>query len=224
MLSEILIILERPQIADSLRRVIEREGYVVTITSTFFAAKKRMQYRLFDVIICDPYHDRDACIEFLQTIHDIGIDSFVFGISKEVTATQRIEALEEGLDDYLTLPYHPRELLLKLNKFIRRKHSTKKDLINTPNFALNVQSGDLNCPWGKVELRRKEFLILSLLLQQKNRIVPKDYIIDRVWGMEETPTHSTIDVHIRRIRLKLKDTQKKLIKTSYGVGYMFCEE
>jgi DNA-binding response OmpR family regulator len=138
-------------------------------------------------------------------------------------ALERVAMLEAGADDCMDVPYHPQELLIRLGKMIERKHSTRTGLIATKNFELNVHSGDLNCPWGKINLRKKEFLILSVLLQQKNHVVPKDRLVERIWGLEETPLISTIDVHIRRIRQKIKDYDKKIIRTAYGVGYMFCE-
>jgi len=207
----------------ALKSFLTPHGYQITMASTVKEAEKKISQRQFDIVITESNIIHSQQLQISSLLQDTQSDSYYLALIEQSNAQERVEALEAGADDCLSIPYHPKELLLKLQKLINRKHSTKKDVIKTKQFSLNVKSGDLECPWGKTLLRRKEFLIFSLLLQQKNHVVPKERLIERIWGLEETPLISTIDVHVRRIRLKIKDKQKKIIKTSYGVGYMFCD-
>lgn len=223
MCADILVLEHSIEKATSLKSFLIPHGYQVAVATSVKEAQKKITLRQFDIIVTASGMQHTQHVELSTFLQNTQCDSYFLALIEHPTSLDRVQALEDGADDCLSMPYHPQELLLRLQKLLNRKHSTKKDVITTKQFSLNVKSGDLECPWGKTLLRRKEFLIFSLLLQQKNQIVPKERLIERVWGLEETPLISTIDVHVRRIRLKIKDKQKKIIKTSYGVGYMFCD-
>lgn len=223
MRADILVFEDETHQSAALQTFLESFGCTVCTAHNFAQVETKVAQRQFDLLILDQLRCRQQT-EVLSLMKDLCCDTYLLSILKDSTALDRVQALESGADDCLSHPYHPRELILRLEKLLQRKHNSRSDTVNTKYFSLNVKSGDLACPWGKVGLRKKEFLILSVLIQHKNHVVPKEKMIERVWGIDETPIMSTIDVHVRRIRLKIKDREKKIIKTSYGVGYMFCEE
>ncbi len=207
----------------ALKAFLIQYGYTVLLASNLDEARRKLTQRQFDLIITQ----ENIRISELQTLCEFvsksNFHSFILSLSPNITVTSRITLLETGADDCLSVPYHPKELLLRLEKLLQHAHFTRTQFISTDHYQLDIKSGDLTCPWGKIELRKKEFMIMSLLLKQKNRVVSKQTIIEQVWGLEETPLTSTVDVHIRRIRNKIKDVEKNVIKTAYGIGYMFCE-
>lgn len=207
----------------ALKAFLIQYGYTVLLASSVSEAQRKMDSRRFDLIITQESIRKEELVEFTSFLKSGYKDCSLFVMRKDFAVLERIEILESGADDCLNVPYHPKELLLKLEKLLQRKHSLTSNTIKTSQYELNVKSGDLICPWGTIWLRKKEFLIMSLLLQQKNRVVSKEQLIEKVWSLEETPQFSTIDVHIRRIRQKIRDTEKTVIQTAYGVGYMFCD-
>lgn len=207
----------------ALKAFLIQYGYSVALASSLQELTHKMSLRKFDLIITQESIRSLELNELNELLKDEYRSCYLMVLQKELSVQKRIKILEAGADDCLNVPYHPKELLLKLEKMLKHKHATRQDTIKTTTYELNIKSGDLICPWGNIWLRKKEFMIMSLLISQKNRVVSKEQLIERVWGLEETPQIATIDVHIRRIRQKLKDVEKKIIKTAYGVGYMFCE-
>lgn len=207
----------------ALKSFLSLHGFTVFV-STYKEFERKITQKKFDLLVTESTLNVNEIKDVSQLLRCSQTDAFFMALLKNSTAVDRVSVLEAGADDCMDVPYHPQELLMRLGKLVERKHSTRTGLIATKDFELDVHSGDLHCPWGKTSLRKKEFLIFSLLLQQKNHIVPKERLVERIWGMEETPLISTIDVHVRRIRQKIRDYDKKIIQTSYGVGYMFCEQ
>ncbi|MEO8581217.1 MAG: response regulator transcription factor [Patescibacteria group bacterium] len=207
----------------ALKAFLIQYGYTVVLASNLAEAQRKMNNRVFDLVIVQETIRQAEILELNSYLKDVHATCYLLVLMKNFSVNQRIEVLEAGADDCLSLPYHPKELLLKMEKLLQHKHAIRENVIKTSKYELNVISGDLLCPWGTIWLRKKEFMIMSMLLQQKNRVVSKEQLIERIWSQEEIPQLSTIDVHIRRIREKIKDAEKNIIKTAHGVGYMFCE-
>jgi two-component system response regulator TctD len=223
MLADVLLVDDDLDGSAALKNTLTKAGYAVVVTTRISEAEQRISQKVFDIILAQTHLKQGSGLELASLLKDIQSDAYLLVLTEHATCEERISALENGADDCINQPYHPKELLLKLSKLLHRKHATHSDFLSTRSFQLNVKSGDLSCPWGKVNLRKKEFLILSLLIQHKNQVVPKEQMIEKIWSLEETPLISTIDVHVRRLRMKIKDQKKEVIKTAYGVGYMFCE-
>jgi DNA-binding response OmpR family regulator len=207
----------------ALKAFLIQHGYRVILATNLSEVERKMLARQFDLVIVQESIRKEEILHLNEHIKTNTPNTYCFVLMQGYSVRDRIEILEAGTDDCLSIPYHPKELLLKLEKLLRHKLATPREVIQTTKYALDIRSGDLICPWGQISLRKKEFLILSVLLQQKNRVVPKEQLIERIWNLEKTPQLSTVDVHIRRIRQKLRDVEKKIIRTSYGIGYMFCE-
>ena len=223
MLADVLLVDDDLDGSAALKNTLTKAGYTVIVTPLLPDAEQKISQKAFDIILAQTHLKQGSGLELANLLKDIQSDAYLLALTQHSTCEERISALELGADDCINQPYHPQELLLKLSKLLHRKHATHTDFLSTKSFQLNVKSGDLSCPWGKVNLRKKEFLILSLLIQHKNQVVPKEQMIEKIWSLEETPLISTIDVHVRRLRLKIHDPKKEVIKTAYGVGYMFCE-
>lgn len=224
MSSGVLILNDNIADTAALKIFLTHSGYEVTIAFSIEQAEDKLQQKQFDIVVVDPKSDHHHALEISQYIHDTHQPTNILALVDKNSAEARITALEAGADDCLSMPYHPKEFLLRLKKLVRLAHGSTTETIDTQHFKLNIDSGDLNCPWGKTFLRKKEFLILSMLMQYRNQVVTKEKIIEKIWSIDETPLMSTIDVHVRRIRLKLRDKKKEIIRTSYGVGYMFYDK
>lgn len=142
----------------------------------------------------------------------------------------KVVGLEMGADDYLAKPFSPREMIARVRAILRRSESAA-----TADVPRVYQKGLLKIDFGTyevyargkpVKLTLKEFELLRFLVQNPNRVLSRDQLLDRVWGGETFVTPRTVDVHIRRLRKAIEkdDSKPKWILTLRGVGYKFDEK
>lgn len=140
-------------------------------------------------------------------------------------AVDKIVGLEIGADDYVTKPFSPRELVLRVKALLRRGKSGDNPseqirigplLIDVPRHSVHVQ----NCP---IDLTATEFKLLAMLAQRRGRVLTRDMLLRDVWQYDATIDSRTVDTHMRRLREKLGPAAKYL-DTVRGVGYRFAED
>jgi two-component system alkaline phosphatase synthesis response regulator PhoP len=142
----------------------------------------------------------------------------------------RIVGLEMGADDYLTKPFSPREMVARVRAILRRseaKPGTESVATYEKNsLKIDFSTYEVFVRSKPVKLTLKEFELLGFLVQNPNRVLNRDQLLDRVWGGETFVTPRTVDVHIRRLRKAVEkdDRKPKWILTVRGVGYKFDEK
>ena len=153
-----------------------------------------------------------------------------------VTAKQedidKIKGLSLGVDDYITKPFSPAELVARVKAHIQIHelllHSTaddgNEDTIKAGDLRIVVNSRRVFVGEQEVSLKNKEFELLLFLAENPDIVFSKDTILDRIWGIDSTADTATVTVHINRIREKVEETpsEPKYIHTVWGVGYKFC--
>ena len=153
-----------------------------------------------------------------------------------VTAKQedidKIKGLSLGVDDYITKPFSPAELVARVKAHIQIHelllHSTaddgNEDTIKAGDLRIVVNSRRVFVGEQEVSLKNKEFELLWFLAENPDIVFSKDTILDRIWGIDSTADTATVTVHINRIREKVEETpsEPKYIQTVWGVGYKFC--
>lgn len=141
----------------------------------------------------------------------------------------RVIGLEMGADDYLAKPFSPRELVARVKAILRRTeaqtNTSAADLFQKGPLKIDFSTYEVSVKGKSVKLTLKEFELLRFLIQNPNRVLTRDRLLDRVWGEEVFVDSRTVDVHIRRLRkaLELNDQKPKWILTVRGVGYKFDE-
>lgn len=146
------------------------------------------------------------------------------------TEIDKVAGLDSGADDYITKPFGVMELGARIRSIFRRistdpvSHST--DQITTADFAINVETREVTKDGETIDLTFKEYELLKILIQEKNRIVPRTELLNDIWGFEFVGESRTLDIHIRTLRQKLGDNADapKYIKTVRNVGYRFIGE
>ncbi|HXF75875.1 MAG TPA: response regulator transcription factor, partial [Methylomirabilota bacterium] len=142
----------------------------------------------------------------------------------------RVLGLELGADDYLTKPFSPRELVARVRAILRRAGAARQSE-NLPAYdrgglKIDFTTYEVFVRGKSVKLTLKEFELLRFLVQNPNRVLSRDQLLDRVWGGETFVTPRTVDVHIRRLRKAIEkdDSHPRWILTLRGVGYKFDEK
>lgn len=225
-MTKILLIDDDPLITRPLSRSLESQGYTVAIAEN---GKDGLQQALDrdtqpDIVVLDvmmpEMNGWDVCKE-LRSKSGVPI-LMLTAMSEEI---DRILGLELGADDYLTKPFSARELAARIKAMLRRVA-----IDQTPVPEQTVTIGDLTINYDRREvhrgdtalnLRYKEFELLTLLMNKKGQVVDRAEIFDQVWGTDWLGDTRTLDVHIRWLREKIEDdpSQPKMIQTVRGVGY-----
>lgn len=160
----------------------------------------------------------EVCTELRQTKGHY--QPLVVFLTARAEDYSQVAALEAGADDYIVKPIRPRLLITKIESILRRRTSAFSEEMETDTgrFVLDRGSHQIIQNGASIELPRKEFDLLSLLISRPGYVFTREQIMDTVWGNETVVGDRTIDVHIRKIREKIGDD---CIKTVKGVGYKF---
>lgn len=222
--TKILIVDDEPDILDFLKYNLQKEGYEVSTASNGEAGIKIAENEKPNLIILDIMMPKMDGVEVCRNLR--GKPEFEKTVIAFLTAREedysQIAALDVGGDDYITKPIRPRVFLSRIRALLRRSDRddavSESDTINVGNLTIDkekvsVQKGDEN-----IELAKKEFELLSLLVSKPGKVFSREEIFNKVWGTDVIVGNRTIDVHIRKLREKIGDNYIKTIK---GIGYKF---
>ena len=218
---KILLVDDEPDILEIISYSLESAGYKIYKANNGLEAIKIAKKIIPDLIIMDlmmPHMNGiDACdiIRKSDNLNDV-IITFLSARGEDFS---KIAGFEAGADDYITKPIKPKVLLSKVKALLRRKSSEQDQtiiqindlIIDRSKYSVNLKGIELNLP-------RKEFELLYLLVSSPNTVFTREKILDVVWGSDVIVGDRTIDVHIRKIREKIGASSFKTIK---GVGYKF---
>jgi DNA-binding response OmpR family regulator len=141
------------------------------------------------------------------------------------TVDNKMAGFDIGADDYVIKPFDFRELLARVNVFLRRSDSTiLSSKLKTADLEMDLNTKTVTRSQKKIDLTAKEYLLLETFLKNKERILTREFIIEQVWGLDFDPSTNIIDVYINYLRKKIdKDFEPKLIHTKFGFGF-YCSE
>ena len=229
--TSILLVEDEENLHEALKLNLELEGYDVTSSYDGANALKAVQAEYFDLIILDVMLPEMDGINVTETIRISNNEVPILILSAKNSSADRVLGLKKGADDYLTKPFNLEELLLRVHKLINKnkKLQDKSSLGNTYSFGNNVidfKAQEANTRNGqKIQLSKKETMLLKLLFENKNEVVPREKILHVVWGYNVFPATRTIDNFILNFRKYFeKDSRNPVYFHSVrGVGYKFTE-
>ena len=216
---------------ESLKLNLELQGYEVTSAFDGTHALKAVKVEYFDLIVLDIMLPEVDGISVAETIRISNNEVPILMLSARNTSSDIVLGLKKGADDYLTKPFNLEELLLRIQKLIEKnlKLQDKNTLGDTYRFGDNIidfkaqEAQTKNV--GKIQLSKKEAMLLKLLIENKNEVVPREKILQSVWGYNVYPTTRTIDNFILSFRKYFeKDSRNpKFFHSVRGVGYKYSE-
>ncbi len=227
----ILLVEDEENMHEALKLNLEMEGYSVTSAYNGTEGLKAVQNEYFDLIIMDimlPEIDGITVTENIRLQHN---DVPILILSAKSSGADRVLGLKKGADDYLTKPFNLEELLLRVEKLIRKNtrlqdKETVGDVYEFSNNKIDFKAQQA-ITWNnvQVELSKKETMLLKLLVENKNMVVTREKILQMVWGYNVYPTTRTIDNFILNFR-KYFEADSRNPKHFYsvrGVGYKYVE-
>ena len=227
----ILLVEDEENLHEALRLNLELEGYQVVSATDGMQAIKALQNQYFDLMILDIMLPEMDGIEVLESIRVQNNEMPVLILSAKNTSADRVLGLKKGADDYLTKPFNLEELLLRVQKLIEKnkKLHDKENIGDVYQFGKNSVDFKAQEAMSKngdrIQLSKKEAMLLKLLIENKNEVVPREKILQTVWGYNVYPTTRTIDNFILNFRKYFEDDSRnpRYFHSVRGVGYKYSE-
>jgi len=227
----ILLVEDEENLHEALKLNLELEQYEITSAYTGSEALQKIQSEYFDLIILDVMLPDVDGISITETVRVQNNQVPILILSAKNTSSDRVLGLKKGADDYLTKPFNLEELLLRVQKLIdKNKKMQDKDTIgDTYQFGghtidFNAQEA-LTKEGQRIQLSKKEAMLLKLLFENKNDVVPREKILQTVWGYNVYPTTRTIDNFILNFRKYFESDSRnpRYFHSVRGVGYKYTE-
>jgi len=223
--AHILIVEDEVRLASVIKKQLEEAGYEVDIAHDGYQGHMMFRDHHYDLVILDinlpQMNGYDLCREIRKTDPDIP----VIMLTALGTADNKLTGFGAGADDYILKPFDIRELLARIQVFLRRTDSSgKTEILSIADLEMDVQRKLVTRSNKRIDLTAKEFLLLETFLRHKEELLSREFITEKVWGIDFDPGTNIIDVYVNYLRKKIdKDFPVKLIHTRYGFGF-FCSE
>ena len=223
--NHILIVENDPLLTQSLRNHCKHKGLCADFSPTISKAMHMIDQINYAVVVIDRKLDDGDGLELVEYLSDCKPQTKVLVCSQLRSEHERISGLAIGADAYLPKPFSFTEFSLMLQKLLNVHKKIKQDVLVAGTLQLNPNSGIVAIGTETFKLRKKESQLLACLIIHKGSVVSRAALIEYVWGIgDEIPTHNTLDVYIRRIRMTLGCRHGHLIKTVRSFGYLLKPE
>ena len=225
MVATILIVDDEPDVADLLKYHLQKAGYQILVAgdgarALEIARRSRPEAIVLDLML-PGMSGLEVCRELRKNPNTAPLG--VLMLTAKGQPTERIAGLEIGADDYVTKPFSPKEVVLRVQALVRRSQAAREGggIVESGDIRIDKGSFEIMLAGARLELTTTEFKLLCLLVERRGRVQSRDVLLKDVWGYENSIDTRTVDTHIRRLREKLA-TSADRIETLRGEGYRFA--
>ena len=222
MTSKVLVVDDEDHIIELARIYLTREGYEVEGVGDGSQALARFGQVKPDLVVLDIMLPGADGLEICKEIRKLSQVPIIMLTARD-EVTDKVVGLEVGADDYLTKPFHPQELVARAKALLRRARlePDAPKLIRAGKLEIDLDRHEVRYEQTKVQLRPKEFDLLTLLARHPGRVFQRSELLDLVWGYDFPGYTRTVDVHVQQLREKLAaaGVTEPSIETVWGVGY-----
>ncbi|MDF0491393.1 heavy metal response regulator transcription factor [Sphingomonas sp. H39-1-10] len=217
----ILIAEDDPKTAAYLRQGLEENGFVADLAANGIDGAHLASDGGYDLIILDVMLPGKDGWSILTGLRSAGVETPVLFLTARDAVHDRVRGLELGADDYLVKPFAFSELLARIRTVLRRGTPRQPDIQRIADLEIDPRRHRATRRGLPLDLTPKEFLLLSLLVRRSGDVLSRTLIAEQVWDINFDSDSNVVDVHMRRLRLKVDDPfDDKLIHTVRGVGYV----
>lgn len=219
---KILVVEDDANIAENLKIILNREGYVVDIAENVEDGVSKVLGDEYDLLLCDRRLGDGDGIEVVKIARSNEMQVPVLFLSAKTNCEDIVEGLDSGGDDYLPKPFDAKILMARVRALLRRrKKSVVVPKIMIDNIAIDLNIREVKVDDEIVMFSPKEYGVLEYLLHNRGKIMDRIQILTHVWSDEVDLFSNTVDVHIRYLRQKLGN---KIIQTVRGKGYVIWDK
>lgn len=218
-----LVVEDEPEIAQLVRRYLEREGFRVEVAADGAQALEAFARARPDVVVLDLMLPGTDGWEVCRRIRERSRCAVVMLTARDAVE-DRVQGLELGADDYVTKPFSPRELVARVRAVLRRQRWGGREVLRVGDLVVDFRRRRVRRSGRPVPLTSTEWRVLEALASQPGHVLTRWQIIDRVYGESFEGFERTVDVHVKNLRQKLEPNpqQPRYVLTVHGVGYKFA--
>jgi two-component system response regulator RegX3 len=229
----VLIAEDEESFLDALVIGLGREGFKVAVARDGSEALRMFEESPPDLVLLDLMLPKISGLDVCRSIRAASSVPIIM-VTAKGAEIDTVVALEVGADDYVTKPYRLRELVARMRAVLRRSNHVARTGDGVGGSVATIEAGNVRVDTDQrrvfvrgeeIHLRRKEFELLHLLVENAGRVLTRDVLIDRIWGSDYIGDTKTLDVHIKRLRSRVEEdpSEPALITTVRGVGYRFVD-
>lgn len=217
---KILIIEDEENIRRLLKYDLEHLNYEVRLAKDGQEGLDLALSETFDVILVDWMLPVYSGIELVERFRKVGLDSIIIMLTAKDEESDILTAFDAGVDGYMTKPFSPRELGARIQAHVRRlKEPVSREMINLGNLSLNLETREAFVEGESIELTKKEFDLLGLLIDNENVVLSRDQILNDIWDFNYDGDTRIVDVHVFKLRTKIEAANVS-INAERGIGYV----
>ena len=216
----VLYVEDEKFLADAVKHNLEKQGIDVDHAADGEAGLNMAVSGIYDCMILDIMLPKLSGIEILERVREKKIDTPIIMLSALSEVEDKVRGLNCGADDYLAKPFKTAELVARINALLRRPAAVKDETVKYGDLVYSESEKTLN----GVALTAKEAGIISELIKAEGKLIPKEFLLSKIWGGEAYGEDNYIEVYMSRLRKTMKKLGVKTqIKTSRGLGYKLVE-
>lgn len=222
----ILIIEDEYSLADAIAETLKKEGFNVEIITDGQNGEDEALTNVYDLILLDVMLPNKDGFDILRELRKEKISTPIIMLTAKSEIYDKLEGLENGADDYITKPFHMRELIARVKVLLKRNSNLEDtDIIEFSDLKLQLKIGKLTCGKNEIIINGKELELLEILLINRNQIINREILANKIWGYDSDTEYNNVEVYVSFLRKKLKilDSNVK-IKAVRGIGYKMEEK
>ena len=222
-MTRICVVEDEEKVSSFIKKGLTEHDYEVDIANTGEYALEMLNTQPYSLVILDVMLPDISGIEVCRRLRKQQPQLPVLMLSALGTIDDRVNGLHSGADDYLVKPFHFSELLARIEALLRRKKLADEEshILSFGGLKLNTWDKTAEREGKQISLTAKEYSLLELFIKSPNKLLSREYIMERVWGISFDTGTNMVDVYVNYLRNKIqKGFDKKLIHTVIGMGYI----
>lgn len=218
---KVLVVEDEQNILTYLKKGLSEAGYKVDTCEDGEDAIYMASINNYDLILLDIMIPKMSGIEVCRALRKDKNNAYIVLLSAKSEIEDKVAGLDAGADDYITKPFAFAEVLARLRAVLRRNSDEKESVISAKDLTVNLLNREIKRGDKQIELTLKEFSLLEYFLRNKNLVLTRTMIAEKVWNIDFLTDTNVVDVYINHLRKKIdKEFDDKLIHTVRGVGYI----
>jgi len=224
--THILIVEDELRLAEILQKQLQESGFKADVANDGYVGKRMMEKSEYDLVVLDINLPLMNGYELCKEIRKKNSKIPIIMLTALGTSENKLVGFEAGADDYVLKPFDYRELLARINVFLKRKNIAVPESrkLSIADFEMDLDRKTATRSGKKIDLTSKEFALMETFLLNKNKLLSREFIIEKVWDLDFETGTNIIDVYVNYLRKKIdKYFEPKIIHTKFGFGF-YCSE
>lgn len=218
---KILIIEDEYSLADAIAETLKKEKFDVDIITNGEEGENEALTNIYDLILLDIMLPGKNGFEILNNLRKEKIDTPVIILTAKSEIPDKLNGLENGADDYITKPFHMKELVARIKVVLKRKVDIKEiGILEYNDLKLDLRTGKMISHNNEISINGKELNLLEIFLANNKQIIDRELLANKIWGYDSEAEYNNVEVYISFLRKKLKLIKSNVkIKAVRGIGY-----